>query len=331
MKPGSQIQMNAVVCTAYGDPEVLQLQKVDKPAPKDNEVLIKVHATAATAASLNGRKGTPSFIRLFTGLTAPKKNILGQEIAGVIEEVGKDVTTFKKGDLVVGMTGLSMGAYAEYACMAETDALALKPANLSFEDSAAIIEGGLTAINFLKHQAKVRPGQRVLIYGASGSVGTASVQIAKHLGAEVTGVCSGRNVELVKSLGADHVIDYTQEDFTQNGQRYDVIFDTVGKRSFWQCRGSLTETGIYLDAAGLGTVLAMLLTRFGSKKKAILSATYVRSASRNAEDLQLLREIAEQDGIKAVIDKRYPLAGLAEAHRYVETGRKKGNLVVNVA
>lgn len=322
-------QMNAVVCTAYGDPDVLQLQQVDKPFPKDGEVLIKVHATAATAASLNGRKGTPAFIRLFTGLRAPKKNILGQEISGIVKSVGKRVTQFKVGDEVVGMTGLAMGAYAEYVCMAESDALALKPSNLSFEDSAAIVEGGLTAINFLKHKANIRPGQRVLIYGASGSVGTASVQIAKHFGAEVTGVCSGRNVALVKSLGADHVIDYTKKDFTENSKTYDIIFDTVGKRSFWQCRGSLTERGIYLDAAGLGTVLAMLLTRF-SRKKAILSATYVRSAEANRKDLLLLKEIAEAGRIKAVIDQRYPLAELAKAHRYVETGRKKGNLVINV-
>lgn len=323
-------QMKAVICTAYGEPEVLQLQMVNKPSPKDGEVLIKVHNTAATAASLSGRKGTPAFVRLFTGLSAPKKNILGQEISGIVEAVGNHVTSFKTGDEVVGMAGLKMGAYAEYICMAETDALAHKPSNLSFEESAAIIEGGLTAINFLKHKAKLRPGQRVLIYGASGSVGTASVQIAKHYGAEVTGVCSGRNIELVKSLGVDHVIDYTQEDFTQNGQRYDIIFDTVGKRSFWQCRGSLTERGMYLDAAGLGTVLAMLLTRF-SRKRAILSATYVRSAEANRKDLELLSEIAEADSINAVIDKRYPLAELAKAHRYVETGRKKGNLVINVA
>ncbi len=321
--------MKAAVCTAYGGPDVLQLQTVPKPVPKDGEVLIKVHNTVATAASLNGRKGTPAFVRLFTGLRAPKKNILGQEISGIVEAVGSSVTAFKAGDEVVGMAGLKMGAYAETICMAETDALAHKPSNLSFEDSAAIIEGGLTAINFLTHQANIRPEQKVLIYGASGSVGTASVQIAKHYGAEVTGVCSGRNVELVKSLGADHVIDYTQEDFTQNGERYDVIFDTVGKRSFWQCRGSLTERGIYLDAAGLGTVLAMLLTRF-SRKRAILSATYVRSAEANQIDLILLKGIAEANGIKAVIDKRYPLSEMAEAHRYVETGRKKGSLVIKM-
>ncbi|MEM8859310.1 MAG: NAD(P)-dependent alcohol dehydrogenase [Chloroflexota bacterium] len=323
-------EMNAVVCTAYGEPDVLQMQTVQKPMPKDDEVLIRNHATVATAASLNGRKGTPAFIRLFTGIRAPKRNILGQEIVGIVEAVGKDIKAFQVGDHVMAMTSLSMGAYAEYVCVAETDALAHKPANMSFEDAVAIIEGGLTAINFLKNQAQLKRGQCVLVYGASGSVGTASIQIAKHFGAEVTGVCSSRNVELVQSLGADHVIDYTKEDFTKNGKSYDVIFDTVGKRSYWQCRSSLTDNGVYLDAAGLGTVLAMLLTRFSSKK-AILSATYMRSKSDVAQDLRLLKEIAEKGNIQAVIDKRFPLAEMAQAHRYVETGRKRGNLVVNIA
>ncbi len=271
--------MKAIVCTKYGAPDVLQLQEVEKPVPKHNEVLIKVHAATATAAGLNGRTGKPSFIRFFMGLTKPKKNILGQELAGEIEAVGKEVKLLKEGDQVFGMTGSALGAHAEFKCMPEDGVLLIKPANMSYEQAAAVVEGGLTALNFLKNKANIqRGGQKVLIYGASGSVGTASIQVAKYFGAEVTGVCSTANLELVKSLGADKVIDYTKEDFTKNGQTYDIIFDTVGKRSFSACKDSLTQTGVYLDAAGLATIFPMFWTSMFGSKKAILALTYVRPA-----------------------------------------------------
>lgn len=321
--------MNAIVCTKYGAPNVLQLREVEKPMPKENEVLIKVHATTATAAGLAGRTGKPAFARLFSGLTKPKNSILGVELAGEIEAVGKEVKSFQVGDQVFGMTGATTpGAYAEFKCMPEAGALAAMPTNLTFEEAAAVVEGGITALNFLKNRANVQPGQKVLIYGASGSVGTASVQVAKALGADVTGVCSGRNVGLVQSLGADHVIDYTREDFTENGQTYDVIFDTVGKRSFSQCKGSLMPRGLYLDSGNAATILPMLWTALFGRKKAVLLASYVRSASAIKKDLIALKGLVEAGKVQAVIDRLYPLAETAEAHRYVETGRKRGNVVI---
>ena len=221
-----------------------------------------------------------------------------------------------------------MGAYAEFKCMPQDGALLIKPNNMRYEEAAAIVEGGLTALNFLKNKANIQRGQKVLIYGASGSVGTASVQVAKQFGAEVTGVCSSANLELVKSLGADKVIDYTQEDFTKNGQTYDIIFDTVGKRSFSICKESLKPKGIYLDAGNMATVLPMLWTTLFGSKKAILTATYVRPAKEISKDLVLLKELIEAGKIQSVIDRCYPLEQTAEAHRYVETGRKKGNVVI---
>jgi NADPH:quinone reductase-like Zn-dependent oxidoreductase len=313
-----------------GAPDVLQLQEVEKPVPKDNEVLIKIHAAAATAAGLIGRKGEPFFVRLFSGLTKPQKNILGQELAGEIEAVGKDVKLFKEGDQVFGLTGIALGAHAEFKCMPEDGALLIKPANMSYEEAAAVVEGGLTALNFLRNKANIQPGQKVLIYGASGSVGTASIQVAKYFGAKVTGVCSTANLELVKSLGADQVIDYTKEDFTKNGQTYDIIFDTVGKRSFSRCKGSLTPKGVYLDAGSVATIFPMLWTSMFGSKKAILALTYVRPAGKITKDLIFLKELIEAGKIQAIIDRRYQLEQTAEAHRYVETGRKKGNVVITV-
>ena len=323
--------MKAIICTKYGSPDVLQLREVEKPVPKENEVLIKVHATTATTAGLTGRTGKPAFARLFSGLTKPKQAILGIELAGEIEAVGKDVKRFQVGDQVFGMTGATTpGAYAEYKSMPEDGALLIKPTGMSYEEAAAMVEGGITALNFLKNRADIQHGQKVLIYGASGSVGTASVQVAKALGAEVTGVSSGRNLDLVRSLGADHVIDYTQEDFTQNGQHYDVIFDTVGKRSFSQCKDSLTSNGLYLDSGNAATILAMLWTSLFSRKKAVLLASYVRSASAIRQDIVALKALIEAGQIQAPIDKRYPLEQTAEAHRYVETERKRGNVVITV-
>lgn len=325
------MKMKAIVCTKYGSADVLQLQQVDTPVPGDDEVLVKVHAATATATGLGARTGTPAIARIFSGLTAPKNNILGVEFSGEIAAIGKSVSAFEVGDPVFGMTGATTpGAYAEYLCMPEDGAILPKPANSTYAEAAAIVEGGLTAINFLRNQVTVQQGQRVLIYGASGSVGTASVQIAKQSGADVTAVCSSANFDLVRSIGADKVIDYREEDFTANGQQYDIIFDTVGKRSFAACKGSLTPDGIYLDSGNAATILPMLWTSVFGRKKAILAATYVRSASEIRKDLVVLSELVATGKIRAIIDRTYPLEQTADAHRYVETGRKKGNVVIAV-
>ena len=322
--------MQAIVCTKYGGPDVLQIQEVEKPIPKDNEVLIKVHAATATASGLNGRKGEPVFARLLMGLTKPKKNILGAELAGEIEAVGKDVKLFQVGDQVFGIDYRGQGAYAEYVCRPENGALVIKPTRSTYEESVAVIEGALTALTFLKGKANIQGGQKVLIYGASGSVGTASIQVAKYFGTEVTGVSSSANLELVKSLGADMVIDYTNEDYTKNGQTYDIIFDTVGKTSFSHCKGSLKQKGVYLNAANPATLFPMLWTSKFTKKKAIITASGLRPASEMTKDLIFLKDLIEAEKIRPVVDRRYPLEQTAEAHRYVETGHKKGNVVITV-
>ena len=323
--------MKAMVCTKYGSPDVLQLKEVEKPVPTSNEVLIKVHAATATTASVIGRTGKPHFVRLFFGLFKPRKPILGQELAGEIEAIGSDVKSFKVGDKVFGMTGTELGAHAQYKRMNENSALTSMPQNATFDDAAAIVEGGLTALNFLKHKAGIREGQHVVIYGASGSVGTASIQVAKAFGTTVTAICSSANFDLVKSLGADFAIDYRQENFTENGSTYDIIFDTVGKLSFSICKNSLTPTGIYLDAGGIGTIFPMMWTSLFGGRKAILATTYTRSAEANLADLETLKKLFEQGSFRAIIDKRYPLEDLASAYRYVDTARKKGNLVINIS
>lgn len=321
--------MNAVVCTRYGPPEVLQLREVARPVPGARDVLIRVHAATATTASLNGRRGSPLFARLFTGLARPKKNVLGQELAGEIVAVGGEVTKFAVGDRVFGQTGFAFGAHAEFARLPESAALVPMPAGTTYDEAAAIVEGGLTALHFLR-VGRVEEGQRILVNGASGSVGTAAVQVAKAWGAEVTGVCSAANAALVASLGADAVIDYTREDFTRSGRRYDVIFDAVGTSSFARCRRALTSSGIYLDAGKVSTLVPMLWTVAFGRKRARLAATYVRPASALADDLRTLKGMIEAGEVRAVIDRCYPLAELAEAHRYVETGRKKGNVVITL-
>ncbi len=322
--------MKAVICSAYGPPEVLQLKQVERPIPKENEVLIEVHAAAVTTAGLIGRTGKPFFTRLFSGLTKPKKPILGMEFSGKVVSKGKKVSFFEEGDELFGLTGTQLGAHAEFLCLPEDAAMIQKPKNLTFKEAAAIIEGGLTSFNFLKNIGKVNKGQKVLINGASGSVGTASVQLAKYLGAQVTGVSSTKNLDLVKSLGADNVLDYTQSDFTKNGERYDVIFDTVGKRSFPECKGSLESQGKYLDATGLGTVFHMMWTSLFSKKKAILSPTYVRSPQILKNELEDLKVLLEKEVLFPVIDTCFPLEQMIEAHTYVATGRKKGNVVFSI-
>ena len=327
--------MKAIVYTEYGPPEVLQLKEVEKPSPKGDEVLIRIHATAATTGDVNARGFTfvpPGFgplPRLMFGLRKPKKTILGSEVAGEIEVIGKDIKQFKKGDQVFGIDGVHLGAYAEYVCRPEEGALAIKPANMTYEEAAAVPFGATTALYFLRDKGNIQNGQKVLINGASGSVGSAAVQLARYFGAEVTGVCSTTNIELVRSLGADKVIDYTKEDFTQSAETYDIIFDTVvGKTSFSRCKSSLKQGGIYLAVAGgLKELIQMLWTTVIGNKKVIFGGG---EASERKEYLIFLKELIEAGKIEAVIDKRYPLEHTAEAHRYVDKGHKKGNVVITV-
>ena len=316
--------MKAIVYTKFGPPEVLQLREVEKPTPKANEVLIKIVATTVVKEDPDMRASLG-----FNGFLKPRNPILGQELAGEVEATGRDVTRFKSGDQVFGID--SFGAYAEYKCMPEGGALAKKPANMSYEEAASVPNGELTALPFLRDKGKIQSGQSVLIYGASGSVGAAAVQLARYYGAEVTGVCSTANLEMVRSLGADQVIDYTREDFTQNRLTYDIIFDTVGKCSFSKCKGSLTDEGIYL--ATVPTPVIMLQALWPAKrgsKKVKFAATGLSPASEKIKDLHFLKELIEAGKLKPVIDRCYPLEQIVEAHRYVEQGHKKGNVVITV-
>jgi NADPH:quinone reductase-like Zn-dependent oxidoreductase len=317
--------MKAIVYTNYGPADVLRLKEVDKPTPKDNEVLIKVYATTVTAGDWHLRKGDPLFARFFTGLLKPKNPILGHELAGEIESVGKDVTRFKKGDQVFGSTEFGSGTYAEYVTLPADGLVAIKPDNVTFEEAAAVPVGALTALYFLR-KGNIRSGQKVLINGASGSVGTFAVQLAKHFGAEVTGVSSTVNVALVKSLGADTVIDYTKEDFTKNGQTYDLIFDAVGKAPYSRSKYSLEAKGCYVSTAfGLSLLVQMLTTSMIGGKKVIVGI-----AEETPEEFLFLKELVEAGKIKPVISKRYLLKQIAEAHRFVESGHKTGNAVITV-
>lgn len=323
--------MKAVVYTEYGAPDVLRLSDVPTPTPAAGEVLIRVEAAAVTAADCAARSGDQFIARLAFGLRKPKQPILGTEFAGEVAAVAPDVARFRVGDAVFAASGTNFGAHAEYVCLPENGALAHRPAGTTAAEAAAICEGGLTALPFLRDEGKLQPGHHVLINGASGSVGTAAVQLAKHLGAEVTGVCSTANLELVRSLGADTVIDYTAADFTRSGETYDIIFDTVGKSSFSRCRSALRPGGIYLSTVPtLSVVFHMLWTsRFGGKRAAI-AFTGLRRASERAKDLLFLNGLVESGGIRPVIDRCYPLEQAAEAHRYVDTGHKKGNVVLTM-
>ena len=324
------MNMKAIVYTEYGGPDVLQLAQIEKPSPKDNEVSIKIGAVVVSPSDAAARKGDPFIIRLMLGLRRPRPSarVLGTEFAGQVEAVGKDVTRFRPGDRIYGASGASYGAYAEYICLPEDGALAYQPADVNHAEAAGLCEGMLTALPFLRDHGKIQNGHKVLINGASGCVGTAAVQLAKYYGAEVTGVCSGRNVELVKSLGADYVIDYTREDFTRNGETYDIIFDAIGKRSFARCKDSLKEGGVYLMTVPTAAIVAQMgWTRVFGGKRAVLATTGLRSADHKAKDLDFLKGLAEAGIIRPVIDRCYTPEQAAEAHRYVDTGRKRGNVV----
>jgi len=324
--------MKAIVCTKYGSPEVLQVKEVEKPAPKDNEVLIRIYAATVNATDPVFRKGEPFIARFFTGLTRPKHPIPGTELAGEIEAVGKDVKRYKEGDQVFAATGTQYGAQAEYICLPGDGPLAIKPANMDYGEAASVGDGAFGALNFLRDAGNIQSGQEVLINGASGSVGTYGVQLAKYYGTEVTGVCSTTNLEMVKSLGADKVIDYTKEDFTKTGQTYDIIFDAVAKSSFSSCKDALKQEGVYIfTGPAPANLLHMLWTKMFGSKKAVMTAPGLRSSSEKTRDLLFLKELIEAGKLKAVMDREYPLEKIADAHRYVETGHKKGNVVITMA
>jgi len=317
--------MKAIVCTKYGEPEVLKLKDIKKPVPKDNEVLIRIYATAVNSGDWRLRKAEPFAVRLFFGWSKPKKPILGAVFAGEIESVGTEIKEFKVGDKVFGMTGMEMGAYAEYKCLPEKGCISLIPKNINYDEAASVPFGATTALHFLK-KANIKKGQKVLIYGASGAVGTAAVQIAKFFGAEVTGVCSSKNLSLVKFLGADRVIDYTKEDFTTNGETYDVIFETVNKTSFHKIKKSLNKNGtLLLGAAGLTETLRSFWTNLTKREKVIFGVT-----SQKREDINFIKELIEKGEFHPVIDKVYYLNQIVDAHRYVEKGHKRGNVVIKV-
>jgi len=330
--------MKAIVYTEYGSPDVLHLAEVAKPAPQENEVLIRIHATPVNFGDLMARNfksvtprkfSMPIFFwlpsRMMFGWRKPKKNVLGSEFAGVVEAVGSAVTRFKPGDAVFGYRGPNMGAYAEYVCLPENGMLALKPANMTFEEVAAVPYGALTALSLLR-KVNLQPGQKVLINGASGGIGSAAVQLAKHFGAEVTGVCSTPRLGFVKALGADKVIDYTQEDFTRNGETYDVIFDILGKSPFGRSKKSLKPTGVYLLASFKVKQLAqMLWTKVVGGPKVICALS-----SEKPEDLAYIKELIEAGQYKVIVDKRYRMEQAAEAHRYAEAGQKTGSVIIAV-
>jgi NADPH:quinone reductase-like Zn-dependent oxidoreductase len=327
--------MKAIVWTKYGPPEVLKLGEVEKPTPKEDEVLIKIYATTVTAGDCEMRSlKFPIYLslpmRFWLGFRKPKGTAIpGTELAGVIEAVGKDVKQFKKGDQVFGSTGMGFGANAEYICLPEEPGemeggVAIKPANMTFEEAATVPFGGRDALHFLR-LGNLQNGQKILINGAGGSIGTFAVQLAKYFGAEVTAVDSTAKLDMLRSLGADHVVDYTQEDFTQNGEVYDVIFDVIGKVSFSSSKRSIKQDGTYLLANPAGQMVRGLWIRMTSGKKVIM-----QTSTGTIEQLIYLRELIETGKITTVIDRSYPLEQIAEAHRYVETGQKKGNVVITV-
>lgn len=317
--------MKAAVYTQYGPPEVLRVKQVERPLPQKNEILLRIRATSVNSGDWRLRKADPYAVRLFFGLVKPKKNILGSVFSGEVESVGEDVKQFKVGDIVFGHTDMSFGSYAEYISLPEDGSIALKPSNISHNEAAVIPFGGVAALHFLK-KAKIQPGQKVLVVGASGSVGSAAVQLAKSFGADVTGVCSTANIALVKSIGANKVIDYTKEDFAGNGETYDVIFDAVNAISVSRSMKSLNKNGIMiLSAAGMSEMLQGLWISMTSNKRVLTGVI-----SHKAADIIFLKELIEAGKFKPVIDRTYPLEQIAEAHAYAEKGHKKGNIAINI-
>ncbi|MBI3407019.1 MAG: NAD(P)-dependent alcohol dehydrogenase [Planctomycetes bacterium] len=321
--------MKAAVFSRYGPPEVLEVKDVHKPVPKEDEVLVRVHATTVCAGDWRIRKADPFLGRIITGLWRPRITIPGMEFAGTVESVGKAVTHFSAGDEVFGSPGFKFGANAEYVCVRENGTLAKKPVNMSFEEAAAVLFGGVSALYFLR-KARIQSGQKILIYGASGSVGVFAVQLAKHFGAHVTAVCSTPNLDLVKSLGAEQALDYTREDFSKAAQVYDIVFDTVGKSGWARSLKVLKRGGYYVRVGGSGRLLSMLgdivrgmWVTFTGAAKSIGGI-----AGESAGDLEFLKRLIEADKLRTVIDRRYTLDEIAEAHRYVEAGHKKGHVVI---
>jgi 2-desacetyl-2-hydroxyethyl bacteriochlorophyllide A dehydrogenase len=318
-------KMKAAVYTQYGSPAVLQVKEVEKPMPKDNEILVRIKATAVNSGDWRLRKADPFAVRFIFGLLRPKINILGSVFSGEVESVGSQVKLFKAGDQVFGHIDMSFGAYAEYKCLPENASIALKPANISHKEAAVIPFGGVAALHFMK-KAAIKPGQKVLVVGASGAVGSAAVQFAKTFGADVTGVCSTSNIALVKSIGANKVIDYTKEDFTQNGETYDVIFDAVKAISVSRSIKSLHKNGtMILSAAGMSEMLQGMWISTTSNKKVMTGVI-----SHEAADIVFLKGLIETGKFKPVIEKAYPLEQIANAHAYVEKGHKKGNVAIEV-
>lgn len=323
--------MKSIIVNAYGGPEVLNLKNIEKPTPESNEVLIKIHATSVTRASVMMRTGTPYFGRLFTGISKPKVKTPGTDLAGVVEALGSEVSNFKVGDKVIAATDLKCGAYAEYICMSADEMIVHQPDNISAEEATGIIDGGSTALAFFTDQVTINPGDKVLINGASGSIGTAAIQLAKEFGAEVTAVCSGKNSSLVRELGADHVLDYTKSQLEQSSREFDVIFDTVGKLSFRKAKRNMSERGIFLTPVlEFPALLNMLFVNPFSKKKLKFTATGMRKQNLRMRDLTKITEMLSHNKLKTVIDKVYTLEQIQDAHKYVDEGHKRGNVIIKM-
>jgi 2-desacetyl-2-hydroxyethyl bacteriochlorophyllide A dehydrogenase len=317
--------MKAIVCTKYGEPEVLQMREVEKPVPGTNEILIRIHATSVSSGDARMRRADPFVIRLIFGFSKPKKSILGVVVAGEVVDVGEAVSNYKPGDQVFGSSGMAFGAHAEYVAVPEDAVLAIKPENISYEEAAAIPFGATAAMHFLR-LANIKAGQKVLVYGASGALGTIGVQLARNFGAEVTAVCSSSNFELMKSLGANKVIDYTKEDFSKNTGHYDVVFDTLGKSPLRKTLKSLKVDGLVLLAnAGMGTMISGAVRSIFGKKKIISGVI-----KETSQDMNYFKQLIESGKLKAVIDRIYTLKQFVEAHTYVDKGHKKGNVIIAI-
>jgi len=321
--------MRAVIVEKYGNPEVLQIQKIEKPLPKSNEVLIKIKATSITAASGFMREGKPYLGRLFLGLTRPKVKTPGTDLSGIIEAIGSDVKNFNVGEEVIAETGINCGTYAEYICLSFDELIVKKPNNVSHEEATGIIDGACTALAFLTEQVDIKKGQKILINGASGSIGTAAIQLAKQFGAEVTGICSAKNKALVKDIGADKVLDYKKGELQKSYELFDVIFDTVGKLSYSNAKKNLKPNGVYLTPVmDFSTLLSLLFVSPFSKKKLKFCATGMRKQELRMKDLIQVKDLIKEEKISPVMDRVYPFEQIQEAHSYVDTGRKRGNVVV---